>query len=56
MVRTFAAAGIRSGRLCAVAVDVTTQLVVAVPVGAVAGYAADPSNGPSWYKNIASVD
>ena len=36
-------------------VDVLTQIVIARPVGLVAGYAADPSNAAHWYVNIRSV-
>jgi uncharacterized membrane protein len=38
-----------------VAIDVLTQIVIARPAEAVAAYAADPSNAPAWYQNIASI-
>jgi polyketide cyclase/dehydrase/lipid transport protein len=38
-----------------VAVDVLTEIVIARPAAVAASYAADPSNAPAWYANIASI-
>lgn len=37
-------------------VDVLTRITIRRPPGVVSVFAADPSNAPSWYANIDSVD
>ena len=37
-------------------VDVMTETVIDRPVADVSRYAADPTNAPEWYANIASVE
>jgi hypothetical protein len=39
-----------------VTVDVTTEISIARPRGEVASYATDPSNAPTWYDNIDTVE
>ena len=38
------------------AVDVVTEVEIALPRERVAAFAADPSNATAWYKNIKAVE
>jgi uncharacterized protein YndB with AHSA1/START domain len=40
----------------AVAVDVSTEVVIRRPRGEVAAYAADPDHVPAWYVNIKTIE
>jgi Polyketide cyclase / dehydrase and lipid transport len=37
-------------------VDVSTEIVIARPLPEVCGYAANPDNAPTWYRNIRKVE
>jgi uncharacterized membrane protein len=39
-----------------VSVDVVTEIDIDRPVDVVSAFAADPSNAPTWYDNIESVE
>jgi uncharacterized membrane protein len=39
-----------------VGVDVVTEIVIDRPVDTVSAYTADPTNAPSWYARISSVE
>jgi uncharacterized membrane protein len=39
-----------------VSVDIVTEIDISRPVDVVSAFAADPSNAPTWYDNIDSVE